>query len=69
MINKRFWKRNESSFRMIGLILLLIFMVLGTTMCSPQETAVEEPAMEEEAPAAEEAAEASAEEEMDALFP
>ena len=64
MINKRFWKRNESSFRMIGLILLLIFMVLGTTMCSPQETAVEEPAMEEEAPAAEEAAEAPAEEEM-----
>ena len=64
MINKRFWKRNESSFRMIGLILLLIFMVLGTTMCSSPETAVEEPAMEEEAPAVEEAAEEPAEEEM-----
>jgi len=64
MINKRFWKRNESSFRMMGLILLMIFMVLGTTMCSSPETAVEEPAMEEEAPAVEEAAEEPAEEEM-----
>ena len=60
MINKRFWKRNERSFRMVGLILLLMLMVLGTTMCSSQEPVEEAPAettTEEEAPAAEEAAE------------
>ena len=62
MINKRFWKRNEHALRMMALILLLIAMVLGTTMCTSQEpvaeapvesaeeTAAEEPAPAEEAP-------------------
>ncbi len=56
MINKRFWNK-------LGLILLLLLMVLGTTMCASPEPEVEEPAAEEEAPAAEESAEEPAAEE------
>jgi basic membrane protein A len=49
MINKRFGK-------MTGLILLLILMVLGTTMCSSPEPAAEAPAESSEETTAEEAA-------------
>lgn len=66
MISKRLFKREESLFSKIGLLVLLVILVLGMTMCSSQEPATEAPAdsgaettADEAAPAEEMPAEAT----------
>lgn len=58
MINKLLSKKNDKLFRMVALILLLVAVILGTTMCTQPETPAE---VSEETPA-EDTAEMSAEE-------